>query len=143
MILQLVVALVGVLTFAYYRVWKKLKLWSSMGLAEDPGSFVMGSQPNSDALSQKSSFNDMFDQAYEKFRDQKMWGSYGMFGEPHLIINDLDLAKDVLIKVGARRVNICILPEGPRDLLNKSLNYCRILTSFLSNEICILEQTNT
>ena len=141
MILQLVALLVGVLTFAYYRIWKKLKLWSSMGLAEDPGSFVMGSQPNSDALSQKSSFNDMFDQAYEKFRDQKMWGSYGMFGEPHLIINDLDLAKDVLIKV---RVNICsILPEGPKNLLNKSLNYCRILMSFLSNEICILEQTNT
>ena len=98
MFLQLVVVLVGVLTFLFFRIWKKLKLWSSMGLVEDPGSFVMGSQPNSDALSQKSSFNDMFDEAYEKFQDQNMWGSYGMFGEPHLIINDLDLAKDVLIK---------------------------------------------
>ena len=118
MIMHFVALLVSVLTYLYYRLWKKLKLWSSMGLAEDPGSFVMGSQPNSDALSQKSSFNDMFDEAYEKFRDQKMWGSYGMFGEPHLIINDLDLAKDVLIKV---RVDICILPEGPRNLTNFSI----------------------
>ena len=73
MILQLAAALVGVLTFAYYRIWKKLKLWSSMGLAEDPGSCVMGSQPNSDALSQKSSFNDMFDEVQRPEDVGELW----------------------------------------------------------------------
>ena len=99
MILQLVLVLVGICTYLYYRTWKKLRLWSSMGIDEDPGSFLLGSQGNADLMAQKISFNEMMDGSYERFKGKKLWGSYGILGSPQMVVNDLELIKDVLIKV--------------------------------------------
>ena len=52
-------------------------------------------------IAQKINFNDYFDESYTKFRDHKVWGNYGMFATPQLVINDLDLMKDVMIKVSS------------------------------------------
>ena len=103
MILQLALVVVSLVTYFYYKTWKKLKLWSSMGLDEDPGSMLFGSPSNAKLMTQAVSFNDYFDGVYEKFRDKKIWGQYGTFGAPCLIVNDLDLMKDVLIKVRSDR----------------------------------------
>lgn len=98
MIFQLVLVLVGLLTYFYYKTWKKMTLWSSMGLDEDPGSFPFGSEPNRDLLMQKHSFNAMFDKSYQTFKGKKFWGSYGTLGAPQFVVNDVELMKDILIK---------------------------------------------
>jgi len=97
MLLQLIAVLAALVAYLYYKTWKKLQHWSSMGIPEDPGTFL-GSQPNRDLIAQKINFNDYFDESYAKFRDNKVWGNYGMFATPQLVINDLDLMKDVMIK---------------------------------------------
>ena len=99
MIFQLILVLVGFLTYFYFKTWKRMKLWSSMGVDEDPGSFPFGSQPNHELMMQKISFNNMFDESYPKFKGKKFWGNYGTFGAPQLIINDPELMKDIMIKV--------------------------------------------
>ena len=103
MILQIVLVVLGLLTYVYYRSWRKMRLWSSMGVEEDPGSFPFGSQPNWGLMTQKISFNETFEEAYPKFKHLKLWGYYGNFGAPHLVVNDMELIKDVMIKVASYR----------------------------------------
>ena len=62
-------------------------------------------------IAQKINFNDYFDESYAKFRDHKVWGNYGMFATPQLVINDLDLMKDVMIKVNLKSLHL--LPIFP------------------------------
>ena len=87
-----------------------------MGLDEDPGSFPFGSEPNRDLLMQKHSFNAMFDKSYQKFKDKKFWGNYGTFGAPQFIVNDVELMKDILIKVQTA--------EGPRGTTTLKAKGC-------------------
>ena len=54
----------------------------------------------------KISFNEMMDGSYERFKGKKLWGSYGILGSPQMVVNDLELIKDVLIKVGESLVII-------------------------------------
>jgi len=98
MISELVLVLVSLLAYFYYKTWKKMRLWSSMGVEEDPGSFPFGSQPNRDLFIQKISWNALFDESYPKYKHLKLWGNYGVLGAPQLVINDLELMKDVLIR---------------------------------------------
>ena len=99
MIFQLLLVVVGLLTYFYYKTWKKMGLWSRMGIDEDPGSFPAGSLSTQNIMMQKVSINEMFDHLYPKYKDKKFWGHYGMLGAPQLVVNDLELMKDVLIKV--------------------------------------------
>ena len=100
MIFQLLLLIIGLLTALYFKTWKKMTLWSSMGVPEDPGSFPLGSQPNKDMIMQKISFADYFEKSYPRFKKDKLWGLYGVMGKPQLVVNDMELMKDVLIKVG-------------------------------------------
>ena len=110
MIFQIVLILLGVLTYVYYKTWKKMRLWSSMGVEEDPGSFPLGSKANRDMFTQKISFNEYFDESYPKFKHLKMWGNYATLGAPQLVVNDMDLMKDVMIKV-----SIMVAPNNMAD----------------------------
>jgi len=69
-----------------------------MGVEEDTGYFPLGSQSMWDISMGKSAFNNLFDEGYSRFQDKKMYGSYGVMGLPQLVIQDMDLIKDVLIK---------------------------------------------
>jgi len=98
MIFQLLLLIIGLLTALYFKTWKKMTHWSSMGVPEDPGSFPLGSQPNKDMIMQKISFADYFDKSYPRFKKDKLWGLYGVMGKPQLVVNYMELMKDVLIK---------------------------------------------
>jgi len=99
MIFQLVIALVGLsLTYIYVRTQKRMRLWSDMGVAEDPGTFPLGSQPNRDMFMQKISFSELFDKSYYKFKRNKVWGYYGIMGQPTLVVSDMQIFKDIMIK---------------------------------------------
>ena len=76
-----------------------MSYFRNLGIAEDPGSFPMGSSITSRTLSQKVSFVMASDELYWKFRDKPFVGFYGVLGSsPGLVINDLELAKQILIK---------------------------------------------
>ena len=63
---------------------------------------IVGSQPNRDMFMQKISFSELFDKSYYKFKRNKVWGYYGIMGEPTLVVSDMQIFKDIMIKV--RRV---------------------------------------
>ena len=98
MFVQLVLIAVAGLTYFYYTVWKKMSLFRNMGIPEDPGTFPLGSPPGWEMMSGKLAFTKLFDKQYKQFEGVKMYGWYGSLGMPQLVIQDMDLVKDVLIK---------------------------------------------
>jgi len=98
MLFQLVLFVVGWLTYVYYKTWRKMSHFRRMGLDEDPGFFPFGSQANWDVNSRKIALVDTFKAAYPKFREKKLYGWYGMMGAPQLVVQDQALIKDVLIR---------------------------------------------
>ena len=48
---------------------------------------------------QKISFSELFDKSYYKFKRNKVWGYYGIMGQPTLVVSDMQIFKDIMIKV--------------------------------------------
>ncbi len=94
----LLVIFLGLLTWLYIRVQKKFDYFASKGIAQDPGFFPFGSNSSWKMTTGKLAFTKLTDETYEKFPKEKIVGWYGPFGEPALIVRDLDIAKAVLIK---------------------------------------------
>jgi len=86
------------LTAYYFYLKQKMSFWKRRGIPEDPGFVPLGSQYSWDLVQQKLAFNEMTTPAYKKFPDAKVVGTYDMLGAPSLVIRDLDLAKQILIK---------------------------------------------
>lgn len=118
----LIIVLIGALTAFYAWSKKKMRYFRDVGVPEDPGSFPFGSKPNKDVMTQKIPFIRMTEEIYEKYPDKPFVGLYGMFGtSPNIVINDLDLAKRVLIKdfdhfVDRRQLDMA--PEANKYLMN-------------------------
>ena len=107
------VILIGVagFTLMYYIIHKKMSYFRRHGIAEDPGYFPFGSNPMWGLMKGKISFVDLFRNQYQKFAGERFYGYYGFFGSPLLVVNDMELVKDVLIKdfdhfVDRREVNL-------------------------------------
>ena len=89
---------IGAFTLYYAWLRKKMSLFKNANVPEDPGYFPMGSKVFSQLMKQEISFLAPPDILYWKFRDKAFCGYYGFLGEPTLVINDLELAKRILIK---------------------------------------------
>ena len=89
---------IGAFTLYYAWIRKKMSLFNKANVPEDPGYFPMGSKAFSQLMKQETSFVDLPDILYWKFRDKAFCGYYGFLGAPTLVINDLELAKRILIK---------------------------------------------
>ena len=76
-----------------------MRLWSSLGVVQDPGSFPFGSPPIWGVLTGTKTVGNYMDQSYSKFKHNKMWGMYGLMGLPQLVINDFELIRDIFMKV--------------------------------------------
>jgi cytochrome P450 len=94
----LLAVFLGLLAWLYIRVQKKFNYFASNGVAQDPGFFPLGSNSSWKLATGKLAFTKLTDETYEKFPTEKIVGWYGPFGQPVLIVRDLDLAKNVLIK---------------------------------------------
>ena len=75
-----------------------MALFREMGIPEDPGYFPLGSKPSWDIMTQKIAFAEMLHDHYDQFKGEKMYGWYGVMGFPQVVVQDMELAKDVLIK---------------------------------------------
>ena len=96
--LQIVLVVLAWLTYIYYKTSRKMALFREMGIPEDPGYFPLGSKPSWDVMKQKTLFLNLLDEQYVKFNGKKMYGWYGSMGFPQLVVQDMELIKDVLIK---------------------------------------------
>ena len=116
------ILLIGALTAFYAWYNKKISYFKNAGVPEDPASFPFGSKANKDVLTQKIPFIRMTEEIYEKYPDKPFVGMYGLLGtSPNLVINDLELAKRVLIKdfdhfVDRRSLDMA--PEANKYLTN-------------------------
>ena len=118
----IIILLIGALTILYAWAMKKMSLFKNANVPEDPGHFPMGSSVTWEMLTQKIPFIEMYDKLYWRFRDKPFVGFYGVLGSsPALVINDLELAKRILIKdfdhfVDRRHVDMA--EEANKNLLN-------------------------
>ena len=118
--ITLLILVVGALTVCYAWAMKRMSLFKNANVPEDPGHFPMGSNVFSRMMQQKLSFVMVSDEIYWKFRDKAYAGYYGFLGgSPTLVINDLEIAKRILIKdfdhfVDRRPLGVA---EGPNKYL--------------------------
>ena len=90
--------IIAAFTAFYFYIRHKMSYWRRMGVTEDPGTFPFGGKHMFDFLMQKIAFVQMTDHAYRSYPDAPMVGTYDMLGSPSLVVRDLDLAKQILIK---------------------------------------------
>ena len=98
-VLLLVLALC--LAYAYVTTARKHGELESMGLVVDPGRFPLGSEPIWSALFKGVPFSRAFDIQWHKYGGEgksRMYGYYMVLGQQVIVLNDMDLIKDVLIK---------------------------------------------
>ena len=87
------IATVFVLLYYYSKI--KLSYWKKYGVKSPKPLPFLGNFK--DVLLGKDCTTDCFQNAYNEFKDERMVGVYGGH-EPLLVLRDLDLIKDVLIK---------------------------------------------
>ena len=93
------VILIGCLTLIYLKVSRKHRLFQDLGLkAVDPGIFPLGSEPLWSIVVKGVNYSRAFDKQFKKFGMNPMYAYYGFLGMPFLVLQDMDLIKDVLIK---------------------------------------------
>lgn len=90
--------LIGGFTALYLWVWRKFQYFAKIGVPADPAYFPLGAKSQWQLLAGKKGFNSMLDEVYLNNRDKPMIGYYGVLGDRFLVINDMDVIKDVLIK---------------------------------------------
>ena len=83
----------GLLLYRY--VVKNFGRWEKEGIPTIPGTFPWGS--NVEILTQSKQFSIIIEENYEKFKDEKLYGTY-LLGKPVLNINDPDLIRHIMVK---------------------------------------------
>jgi len=85
-------------TMFYMHIRRKMSFWRNQGVTEDPGFFPFGSQATWDFLTKKIAFPQISEGAYTRHPNALVVGSYNFLGKPIIIIRDLDIAKQILVK---------------------------------------------
>ena len=97
--ITILMLLIGLITLCYFWAMKRMSLFKNANVPEDPGHFPLGSSVTSKLISQKIPFVSVSDDLYWRFKNEPIVGYYGILGSsPTLVINDLDIAKRILIK---------------------------------------------
>ncbi|KAK1132498.1 hypothetical protein K0M31_013881 [Melipona bicolor] len=95
LMIETIALIAAVLVLLYYYSKIKLSYWKKRGVKGPKPLPFLGNFK--DVLLAKECTTDCFQKAYNEFKDEPMVGVYGGH-EPLLILRDLDLIKDVLIK---------------------------------------------
>jgi len=130
MLIEILLLLFLLLLWAYYVVTKYTKQFNyfkDKGVPFAKPSFPFGSKNMKKLMLQKITFNkEVSDLVDQEFKGVKIFG-YFSFGQPIWVINDEELAKQVLIKDFDHFVDKRFIPEVSKTKANA------IITSFLTN----------
>ena len=96
MLLTVLLILLALIFLIWYKVTQKWGYFSQKGIIEAPNSFPFGSKTAKDIFTGKISSVTANDWIYETYPDEPLVGIFTL-GTPSVVINDLDLAKKVLI----------------------------------------------
>jgi hypothetical protein len=91
-------SLIGLLGISYFWMQQKFSYFRSKGVKEEPGHFPLGGKATWNMLRGNIGFTNVTDHIYTDYPNDKIVGTYGPFGTPILVIRDLELAKNVMIK---------------------------------------------
>jgi len=96
--IEIILGLGLLFLYVYRYVTKNFDEFKKRGIPYAEPSFPFGSKNAKSAIMGQRNFFDVDkEEAYNEFKDEKMWG-YFMFGQPTLVINDEELAKHIMIK---------------------------------------------
>jgi len=97
MILEILLLLFTIFLGVYYWITKNFGYYKKHGLPEAPGSFPFGSEHFRLMMTRKLPAFEGIKYITQKFPNEKIFGVYN-FGQRNIVINDLELAKRILIK---------------------------------------------
>ena len=97
MIFQLILIILAILTYGYYKLTKNRNYWSDRGVTNDGFKFFWGDE--GPIMKGQVPFHDWVLEMYQKFPNEPYVGLWTMFGRPYLMIrNDFELIKSIFIK---------------------------------------------
>ena len=127
MIIEILLLCLLLLLWAYYEVTKQFDYFQKKGVPFAKPSFPFGSRNMKKMILQQITFNkDVSELIDAEFKDVKVFGYFG-FGQPIWVINDEELAKQILIKDFDHFVDRRVLQEDFSTKRNA------IVSSFLTN----------
>lgn len=113
-----ILLIIGLITAGYFYLRGKLNYWKDRGVHCDDSSLLLGSL---DGVGQKIHFTTNIQVIYEKFKiGNKVCGFY-LLQSPRLIIIDLDLIKNILIKDFSNFVDRGVYNNAEDDPLSAHL----------------------
>ena len=92
-----IIVLIGLITIIWAWSKRTYSQFSRHGLPEAKAWFPLGSIPAWGMVT-GTPFTMMYNKLYDQWKHEKMVGFYGPGGSLQLLVNDLDLAKTVLVK---------------------------------------------
>ena len=97
MIFQLILVILAVLTYGYYKLTKNKDYWSERGVTNTGFKFFWGD--DGPLLKENMPFHEWALQIYQKFSNEPYIGMWTMLGKPYLMIrNDFELIRSIWIK---------------------------------------------
>ena len=97
MLVEILLFLVLAFTLLYWYVTKQFGYFKKRGVPEDSASFPFGSEVSWKVWTGKESGLKSQSDINGKFTNERFWGMY-TFGKPILVINDVELGKQILVK---------------------------------------------
>jgi cytochrome P450 family 6 len=91
----LILTLIGIATALFCFLHHKLSYWKRRGVASVKASYFLG---NLDGVGEKIHFTTNLQTIYETFKDNHKYCGFYMLPTPRLMLIDLDIIKNVLIK---------------------------------------------
>ena len=98
MLVEILLLLALAFTLLYWYVTKQFGYFKKMGVPEDSASFPFGSEVSWKVWTGKvSGLKSQNPDINGKFTNERFWGMY-TFGKPILVITDVELSKQILVK---------------------------------------------
>ena len=97
MLTEIGLVFLALFLWLYWYVTKNFGFFAKHGIPEEPGSFPFGSAASWDCWMKGKSFLKVFDESCKKYKNEKMHGFYSL-GQRNLVVTDIDLGKQILIK---------------------------------------------
>ena len=95
--IELLLVVLALFLWLYWYVTKDFGYFKKHGIPEEPGSFPFGSEAAWGIWTEGKCLFKVLDKSNIKYHDEKMYGTYH-FGSRGLVIRDLELAKNVIVK---------------------------------------------